>query len=174
MVVPTPTALPCTAATSGFSQRASAWRKRMIGAPSPALSPVILTKSPISLPAQNTVGAPAIRMQRSAVFFTALSVASVMASYIAKVSAFFLSGRFIRTVRTGPSSLTRTRSLIESRLRAVDTFGPFGDATFEAGCLHRDVFGKKTRQGSARRAIAVAQTSQCLVRQHGKTGSIAE
>ena len=34
-VVPTPTALPATAATSGVSRRASACRKRTIGSPSP-------------------------------------------------------------------------------------------------------------------------------------------
>ena len=72
----------------------------------------MLKKSPMSLPAQNPVGAPAISRQRSAGFCGALSMAAAMASYIAKVSAFFLSGRFIRTVRTGPSSVTMTHSVI--------------------------------------------------------------
>ena len=66
----------------------------------------------MSLPAQNAVGAPAISRQRSAGFFPALSMPAAMASYIAMVSAFFFSGRFIRTVRTGPSSVTMTRSPI--------------------------------------------------------------
>ena len=42
----------------------------------------------------------------------ALSSASAIASYIAAVSAFFLSGRFIRTVRTGPASVTVMCSLM--------------------------------------------------------------
>ena len=66
----------------------------------------------MSLPAQKTVGAPAISRQRSAGFCGALSMPPAMASYIGKVSAFFFSGRFIRTVRTGPSSLMMTRSVI--------------------------------------------------------------
>jgi hypothetical protein len=36
----------------------------------------------------------------------ALSRASAIAAYIDAVSAFFLSGRFIRTVRIGPWSAT--------------------------------------------------------------------
>ena len=66
----------------------------------------------MSLPAQKAVGAPAISRQRSAGFCGALSMPAAMASYIGKVSAFFFSGRFIRTVRTGPSSLMMTRSVI--------------------------------------------------------------
>ena len=77
-----------------------------------------------------------------------------MASYIAKVSAFFFSGRFIRTVRTGPSSVTMTRSVIavrQRRLRVGDAVGAFGDAAFKAGGLHRDVLGEEARQRGARR-----------------------
>ena len=44
----------------------------------------------------------------------ALSMPPAIASYIAMVSAFFFSGRFIRTVRTGPSSVTMTRSVMAS------------------------------------------------------------
>src|SRR5471032_118880 len=101
----------------------------------------------MSLPAQNPVGLPAISRQRSAGFCTALAMAPTMASYIAMVSAFFFSGRFIRTVRTGPSSVTMTRSAMalvrQSCLRVGDAVGTFGDAAFEAGGLHRDVFGKE-------------------------------
>jgi hypothetical protein len=36
-----------------------------------------------------------------------------MASYIAEVSAFFFSGRFMRIKRTGPSSVTMTWSVMK-------------------------------------------------------------
>ena len=53
-----------------------------------------------SLPAENAPGPPAITTQRmSSLVIDGLRVASAMASYIDAVSAFFLSGRFIRTVR---------------------------------------------------------------------------
>src|SRR5512144_783636 len=110
MVAPTPTAAPLTAATIGFWQRASACRKRMIGAPSPPLR-AIVTKSLRSLPAQKTSGAPAIRTQRTPSAEPASSIAAAMASYIASVSAFFLSGRFIRILRTGPSLLITTSGI---------------------------------------------------------------
>src|SRR6185312_1799203 len=105
MVVPTPTARPATAATSGFSDRLRACRKRRIGAPSaPVL--VISTKSPMSLPAEKPDACPAISRQLRSSRAAALSIAAAMASYIASVSAFFLSGRFMRMVRIAPSSET--------------------------------------------------------------------
>src|SRR5947209_6607396 len=69
-------------------------------------------KSPRSLPAENAPGTPAIRTQRIGDAPPAVSIASPIASYIAEVSAFFLSGRFIRMVRIGPSSVTITLSVM--------------------------------------------------------------
>ena len=43
----------------------------------------------------------------------ALSSAAVIASYMASVSAFFLSGRFIRMVRIPSASVTITCSFIK-------------------------------------------------------------
>ena len=60
-----------------------------------------------ALPAQKPVSCPAMSTQRMLARCAASSIACAIASYIASVSAFFFSGRFIRTVRTGPSSLTR-------------------------------------------------------------------
>ena len=54
----------------------------------------------MSLPAQKAPGAPAIITQRMASDVSASRSACVIAAYIAAVSAFFFSGRFIRTVRT--------------------------------------------------------------------------
>jgi hypothetical protein len=60
------------------------------------------------LPAENAPGEPAITTQQMSLSTLALSRAIAIVWYIAAVSAFFLSGRFIRTVRIGPSSMTLT------------------------------------------------------------------
>src|SRR5437868_14476723 len=70
-------------------------------------------KSPRSFPAENVPGTPAISTQRIGDDPLADSIASAIASYIAEVSAFFFSGRFMRIVRTGPSSVTMTCSIME-------------------------------------------------------------
>ena len=70
-------------------------------------------KSPRSLPAENAPGTPAISTQRIGDDPLAVSIASAIASYMTDVSAFFFSGRFMRIVRTGPSSVTMTWSVIE-------------------------------------------------------------
>jgi hypothetical protein len=64
------------------------------------------------LPAENAPGTPAISTQRTAALAFALSSAAVIASYMARVSAFFLSGRFIWMVRTPPASVTITCSVM--------------------------------------------------------------
>ena len=64
MVVPTPTARPCTAATSGRSERASAWRKWITGVPDLRRTLAACANSARSLPAENAPGAPAITTQR--------------------------------------------------------------------------------------------------------------
>ena len=108
--------------------------------------------------AEHRGGAPAISRQHSAGLCAVLSMPPAMASYIAIVSAFFFSGRFIRTVRTGPASVTMTRSAMalfrQRGIRVRDAFGAFGDAAFEAGGLRGDILGKETGQCYARRAIA--------------------
>jgi hypothetical protein len=109
MVVPTPTATPPTAATSGVSQRASACRKSKVGPPSSPPCCAAAMKAPMSLPAVKPLSLPAMTMQRRPSRFS-LS-AALSASYIGGVSAFFFSGRFTRTVRTGPSSVTRIRDM---------------------------------------------------------------
>src|ERR1044071_4940246 len=80
----------------------------MIELPSPWPPVAAFMKSPRSLPAENAPGTPQITRQRIGDDPPALVIASDIASYIAKVSAFFLSGRFIRMVRIGPSSVTMT------------------------------------------------------------------
>jgi len=69
-------------------------------------------KSAMSLPAQNAPGAPANITQWMASDKSASRSALVMAPYIATVSAFFFSGRLMRTVRTAPSSVTATGSVM--------------------------------------------------------------
>ena len=78
----------------------------MIGAPRPPLL-AIATKSLRSLPAQKTSGAPASIRHLTPSALPAFSIAAAIASYMASVSAFFFSGRFIRILRTGPSLLMR-------------------------------------------------------------------
>src|SRR5262245_19160225 len=80
-------------------------------------------KSPRSLPAENAPGTPMIRTQRIGADPPAVSIASAIASYIADVSAFFLSGRFIRIVRIAPSSLTITWSVMGSPFVAAGFTG---------------------------------------------------
>jgi hypothetical protein len=53
-----------------------------------------------------------ITVQRMSELAFAVSSAAAMASYIPAVSAFFFSGRFIRMVRTGPSSVTMTSVML--------------------------------------------------------------
>ena len=104
--MPTPTAAPLTAATNGFSQRARACRNRTIGVASPP-DLAIVTKSLRSLPAQKTSGEPAMIRHFTLSDLPASSMVEAIVSYIASVSAFFLSGRFMRILRTGPSLLMR-------------------------------------------------------------------
>jgi hypothetical protein len=63
-------------------------------------------KSLMSFPAQNDPGPPAIKRQRTASLVPDSSTAAAMASYISSVKAFFFAGRFMRSVRIGPSSET--------------------------------------------------------------------
>src|SRR5262249_1999885 len=72
-----------------------------------------LRKSARSLPAENAPGTPAISTQRTESSAFAPSSAAVTASYMASVSAFFLSGRFIRMVRMPSASVTITCSVIK-------------------------------------------------------------
>src|SRR5262249_21137469 len=69
--------------------------------------------------AEKAPGTPQITRQRIGEDPPALVIASDMASYIAKVSAFFLSGRFIRMVRIGPSSVTMTSVVMVPLFSAV-------------------------------------------------------
>src|SRR5215472_16430383 len=113
MVVPTPTATPLTAATIGLLQRTSAGRKRSAGRLRPPELSTALRKSARSLPAENAPGTPAISTQRTESSAFAPSSAAVIASYMPSVSAFFLSGRFIRMVRMPSASVTITCSVIK-------------------------------------------------------------
>ena len=114
MVVPTPTATPLTAATIGLLQRTSAGKKRRAGRLRPPVLSAALRKSARSLPAENAPGTPAISTQRTRSSVFAPSSAAVIASYMASVSAFFLSGRFIRMVRMPSASVVITCSVINS------------------------------------------------------------
>ena len=105
MVTPTPTARPFTAATSGVLARARAAssglppRRASLAFASPALT---AAKSARSLPAVNMSPLAWIRMQRTSLSKAAWSMASPSDWYMARVSAFFLSGRFMVSVSTPP------------------------------------------------------------------------
>src|SRR5262249_49617234 len=126
-----------------------------------------------------------------------------MVSYIAAVSAFFLSGRFIRTVRRGPSSLTMTRSAMCSPILAhilfgkpaatfpgyalvrqclaggVDGVAAVDDRGREAVGGSREVGREKPRDAYAlRRSAAIAAgpalRGERVLRQHAASGGDAE
>ena len=78
----------------------------MIGVASPP-DLAIVTKSLRSLPAQKTSGEPAMIRHFTLSDLPASSMVEAIVSYIASVRAFFLSGRFMRILRTGPSLLMR-------------------------------------------------------------------
>src|ERR1051325_575534 len=174
MVVPMPTATPVTAATSGRSQRASVCRKPMIELPSPPPLVAAFMKSPRSLPAENAPGTPQIIRQRIGDDPPALVIASDIASYIAKVSAFFFSGRFIRIVRIGPWSVTMTCSVMLPSSRATQRCLGHGVRTFcdrrlQPARLHGDVLGEKARQRDTAVAVAAAAFGERILRQHAAT-----
>src|SRR5258707_6816254 len=98
MVVPPPTAAPCTAATIGLSKLISALIKRACGlSPGPG---GFFKKSPTSLPAQNESPAPCQSTTRISSSFAALSNKSARVMYMADVIAFFDAGRFSWTRNT--------------------------------------------------------------------------
>ena len=97
-----PMAAPVTAATTGFSQPASAFMNWNTGDSAPSLPPPggRATKSSMSLPEVKMPGWPVISTARTVVSACAARSASAMAWYIATVSAFFFSGRAISIVAT--------------------------------------------------------------------------
>ena len=105
MVVPTPTAGPHTAATSGLGKPAMPRRKRCTGAS--CVAGGWLRKSPMSLPALNTVSWPCNTTARIAGSASACASASASAPYIAAVREFFLSTRFSVRVITPASTWLR-------------------------------------------------------------------
>ena len=103
MVVPTPTARPSTAATSGFFAVASVRRKRRTGAPSAPLVANV-KKSLMSLPAEKTPPVPTIRLTTMSFDVSPELNASERSLYISVVIEFFFSGRLNLIVRT-PASI---------------------------------------------------------------------
>src|SRR6266702_831823 len=112
IVVPTPTARPCTAATSGRVQRASDWMKRTTLRLPSDLPDATAANSPTSLPAVNMSPSPRIRITRADGSSSADSMVSASLPYIASVSAFFLSGRASVRVRIPPLFSMRTCSVM--------------------------------------------------------------
>src|SRR6266478_420132 len=93
MVVPMPTALPCTAAISGFFALPRFPMKRNAGLSSLFLPLACAAKSARSLPAVKLSPSPWNSTTLMALSVSARSRLSDSASYIAPVSAFFFSGR---------------------------------------------------------------------------------
>ncbi len=115
-VAPTPTAGPCTAATTilrvvdsarmkGITGPASGWSPRSGG---------LCMKSCRSLPALKAPPSPASTMTRIAASASARRKASTIASYIGTVKAFFLSARLKRISSTPAAALTRMLSDMEA------------------------------------------------------------
>ncbi len=91
MVVPTPTAGPQTAATSGLGKVAMPRRKRDTGESGPAGGRC--KKSPMSLPAEKMVSWPCSSTTRTATSPAAASSASASAAYMSAVMEFLRSRR---------------------------------------------------------------------------------
>src|SRR5262245_58776673 len=173
MVLPTPTATPLTAATIGLLHPTIAGRKRAAGRLSPPAVSAALRKSARSLPAVNAPGTPAISTQRTASDVLALSNASVIASYMAKVSAFFLSGRFIRMVRMPASSVTITCSVIRlSDCLSVECegVGAFEHAGRKTRCRGGEIGRKEPRTRRGLRRMARSLSGKRILCQHAAAG----
>jgi hypothetical protein len=104
IVVPTPTAEPCTAAISTFSAVEIARRNRKPGLSMPVGGSA--TKSFRSLPAQNASPAPLKRTALIVSSASASTMASVMASYMDRVMALRLPARSRRMCTAQPIRLT--------------------------------------------------------------------
>src|SRR4051812_7913925 len=173
--------MPDTAATIGFWQFTSAGRKLSTGRARPACDVAIARKSCRSLPAVKAPGTPAMTTARMFSAAPTLSSACVIASYMSRVSAFLLSGRFIRIRRIAPSSFTITWSVISlSKQRGGEGFDrvrAFDHCGGKSICAGRDVVGEKARRGDRRRrrhrAIA-AQRGKRVLGQHTAAGGDAE
>src|SRR3979490_973085 len=108
MVVPIPIATPSTAAMIGLTLCASEYRN-LVAFEARGTSVLVvpsLRKSSRSLPAVNTPEPPVMIMQRIAGLFCAVSMASLMARYMACEIAFFFSGRRSVITRVASSSVT--------------------------------------------------------------------
>src|SRR6266849_1538727 len=100
MVVPPPTAAPCTAAISGLSKSVRAFISRACG-DSPGPGGFFRTSS-TSLPAHNESPAPCQSTTRIPSSVAASLKRSARVAYMLEVIAFFFSGRFNSTRRMPP------------------------------------------------------------------------
>src|SRR2546423_3627231 len=116
-----PTAGPHTDATSGLGNVTSARRKRDTCESLPDGG--LFRKSPMSLPAENTVSWPWITATRTAASDAALASASASTPYIAEVIEFLRSRRLNVSVITPRSVLTRMSLLMASLLEVIDLAG---------------------------------------------------
>ncbi len=113
-----PTAMPPTAATSGFSIA----RQRMEKADGDRFEPAfgaLLKIADIAAGAKRARRAGEHDAADRGIGLPASLKRAVIAAYIGCVSAFFFSGRFIRMMRTPPSSVTRTGSDTLASLRSA-------------------------------------------------------
>src|SRR5258707_1332747 len=118
IVTPTPTARPLTAATIGVRALASAGRSGLassgLGA---AVELPIAAKSARSFPAVNISPLALINMQRTSRSPSAFAISVASVLYIARVSAFFLSGRLRVNIKSLSDFSTSTCSVTRILLR---------------------------------------------------------
>ena len=100
-VVPTPTAGPQTAASSGLGKVAMPRRKRKTGESMPA--GLLRKKSSRSLPAENTVSCPWMSTVRTSPSVAARSISVARVSYMATLMEFLRSTRLKVSVSTPAS-----------------------------------------------------------------------
>src|SRR5580692_195395 len=112
MVTPTPTARPLTAATIGVRALASAGRNGLASSGFGAEAELpTAAKSARSFPAVNISPWALIRMQRILRSPSAAVISSASVLYMARVSAFFFSGRLSVRIKSFSDFSTRTCSV---------------------------------------------------------------
>src|ERR1700733_4629731 len=118
MVTPTPTARPLSAATIGVRALASAGSSGLASSGFGAeVELPTAAKSARSFPAVNMSPWALIRMQRMPGSLSAAAISVARVLYMARVSAFFLSGRLSVSIKSFSDFSTRTCSVTRILLR---------------------------------------------------------
>ena len=174
MVMPTPTAAPFTAATSGFDARNSATQSTRAGRPpcpravsSPESTPSrrVWKVSCMSAPAQKPRPAPVITIAPTAGSALARSSASTCSSDIRGVQALRRSGRF------SVISATSSRSLVaDARVVHVPAASPCAECPSRSACRQHAPVRRRCSRPRAARVKRAARSSRSKGARCGRNG----